>query len=137
MTEPYYFGCVECAGHHLNWRRKDGSLSFTGAGMTRMYWVNTLDGTLCPRDTQEEGVATLTHLHGWSIIAFWDNSVDKRDGSNSMLLVYGYKHFKEVLDRAREAFPEVFKRFDFPIVPHGNVGIARLALRDPVEAADG
>lgn len=113
--EPLYFGCLHGAGHYV-FGMVDGSLISMGYG-DWYRWVRQLDGLLPPRDRpQVEGEATLSYIHGYSILAFWDRSVDDRPGSNAMFLIPGVLEFEDALANALLLFPGVFDRFKFPIV---------------------
>lgn len=106
-----YFGCYITPGHHLH---SPGM----GAVPTRYQGLSSFDGALPPQDSWEEGVATVTRLEGWSLtaLAFWDYSVDKRSGSNSIVFAPGLTiPPDELLCKAAEAFPQVFRRFKTPV----------------------
>lgn len=61
-------------------------------------------------------LAAVHHKDGWSAIAFWDNSVDNRPGSNSVFMVdVPDLSFREICLLAEEHFPQVWKRFTVPI----------------------
>ncbi len=104
-----YFGCIKEAGHYL----------FISNG-TSIYgewhkWVALRDGMLAPVFCREAGKALLHHYDGFTIIAFWDYSVDTRPGSNSMFIMPGTKDFYGALEIANSYFPQVFKRFSFEV----------------------
>ncbi len=87
----YYFGCWRLHtndGHRLYrpegssaWRLlMDGGLPWTAA---------QIDTGLCPHGVgltaqQPEGAALLHHKKGWTALAFWDRSADRRRNSNSV-----------------------------------------------------
>lgn len=77
-----------------------------------------LDGVFAPKNGHEEfaeGRARLTHIKGTTIVAFWDRTGDSRGGSNTAFI------FDEILDgetalrEARERWPDLWKRFTFPV----------------------
>jgi hypothetical protein len=71
-----------------------------------------LAGQLAPKDAQQrERRARLHHIDGWTVVAWWDRSVDQRRGSNSALLMRGTHDFHAVLLAAGESFPELLPRF--------------------------
>jgi hypothetical protein len=114
MTDSYdvlFFGCVGfgTAGHFLRapgWRHVPSRCVPDSLQPTR------LDGQLAPKDPhQREGRARLHHLDGWTVVAWWDRSVDTRMNSNSALLVRGTHSFAAVLLAAADAFPELLPRF--------------------------
>ncbi len=117
--EIYYFGCWHGAGHYLHdtqgrtiWRDESTGLPFPS---------RTLDTGFLPKPEpgrsaeQPEGVVHLTHHKGWTVIAFWDRSVDTRTGCNSAFAIEGEHAKDEALRLAREAFPTVFARFKFEV----------------------
>lgn len=120
--DSYYFGCWRDSGHYL-WA--PGRCSVWGNHDCP--WQDyELDAKLAPGTTlvrgrhrtpheQPEGIAALHHKDGWTAIAFWDRSVDRRSGSNSAFILRGTHSFDETLRLARDAFPEIFARFAFEI----------------------
>lgn len=82
----------------------------------------TIDGSLCWNGRREsgrdetEGRALLTHSNGWTVIAFWDRSGDKRFGSNSAFFVEAELTYDQLLRAAKQQWPEVWARFTFPVV---------------------
>lgn len=119
---PLYFGCWHAVGHHL-W-----TPNATGAERVVHPWgrgSRGIDGKLPPGfrnprtgivDEQIEGLATLTHLDGWTAIAFWDRSVDERGGSNSaFLLPDPLLPWALAESSARIAFPTIWARFTFDV----------------------
>lgn len=127
LDGPVYYGC---------WRRV-GHLPFA-PGMRHLpgldQWVFDglhLDGGFCPPksarrhrngEDEPEGEAKLTLVQTddgpATILSFWDNSVDRRGNSHSTFVLPGDLDFGDALDAARDAFPEVFDRFDFVVVPY-------------------
>jgi hypothetical protein len=117
INDPLYFGCFEQAGHfvwnidyeHVNpWKT-------LGA-----YWLQMHDGVLTPHYSgqyfPDEGDALVHHFGNFTVLAFWDYSVDSRWGSNSMFAIPGHHlDFSEVLVEAKKAFPKIFERFKFEI----------------------
>jgi hypothetical protein len=123
MSEVIYFGCVGGPGHF-----------FFKPGLQRgrdiesaQPWGWQVDGWLCPGTTvdrfghphtpihQLEGDAALHHKDGWTALAFWDRSCDARPGCNSVFLIKGEFDFDGAVREARQAFPEVWRRFKFPV----------------------
>jgi hypothetical protein len=111
LTEPLYFGChsVGHIGHYLfdrqmqHYRDRD--------------WLSYLDGALQPEGNQVEGVARLHRWNGVTVLAFWDRSADKRSGSCSTFYLPWKLDFDQAVKAAREAFPQVWARFKFDVVP--------------------
>lgn len=107
--EIFFFGCYRDTGHFL-WApggvpAKDKALP---PSLKRM----RLDTTHAPKDARErEGRAAVHHVDGWTVVAWWDRSVDRRHGSNSAFLMKGEHSFSAVLLAAGNAFPELLPRF--------------------------
>lgn len=113
VTGPLYFGCIDQPGHYL-W---DDQLQKVNMLVRKeMKWLLEMDGLLPPQHhMQIEGEAMVHHIHGRTIMAFWDRSVDSRPGSNSLFIVRGIKSFNEMYRISRETFPSIFARLGFPI----------------------
>lgn len=79
-------------------------------------WGYDVDGRLQPDGPQREGVALVHHKDGWTALAFWDRSVDRRGGSSSTFLCEGTYAFDEMVEKARAAFPAIWARYRFPVV---------------------
>jgi hypothetical protein len=107
----YYFGCWENYGHYL----KDHQ------GINISYLNNDLpwdqiDGVLCPVDTRKQGVVKIHHKEGWTAAAFWDNSIDSRPMSNSVLFYEDLLGITAIIEEFKKIFPKIYKRFDFKLV---------------------
>ena len=110
----FYFGCIGQVGHHL-W---DENLHTVPRWSKSTPWGVELDSSLCPTDEgQVQGQALIHHRDSWTALAFWDRSIDHRGGSNSVFVTSGVSYsFDEMLEMAKEKFPQVLKRYGFPIV---------------------
>lgn len=114
----YYFGCIYEPGHYLweNMHTRNSEL------FRRQPWGIGLDGLAGSSIARErtsnipEGRAWLIHLDGWTVISFWDRSVDTRPGSNSAFAAEGTFTFDEMVTAAKAQWPEVWKRFSFDVV---------------------
>ena len=146
----FYFGCKHRAGHFF-WAPAGASALAKGvARLGRLVDLFTtlgiypqIDGGFCPGagpakrrvPYQVEGHAALHLVGGWTVLAFWDRSVDSRYGSNSAFVVKGPLSFSEMVSQARQAFPEVWRRFAFEVVEvdyaelEGGVSADRVAAR--------
>jgi hypothetical protein len=85
-----------------------------------------LDGPLIPKQAdanQVQGHAYRSEVNGHTIITFWDRTGDSRPGSKSVFVVEGNLSMREVIERARLAFPAVFRRFTFSIVSQEQLAI--------------
>lgn len=115
-----YFGCWQQVGHYY-WLRgmwKASGFAARYDGLTP--WGASVDGGLFAKGTgpRGEGVAAIVHKDGWTAFAFEDRSVDTRGGSWSIYCIPEVLGWHDALSVAREAFPEVFARYTFPIVQH-------------------
>ncbi len=52
----------------------------------------------------------LVHVQGWTALAFWDRSSDRRGGSNSAILAAGTLDFEAMVAIAADNFPSVWAR---------------------------
>lgn len=128
----YYFGCIRECGHF--WWMPEGADGADYKGvlsaprMARgperdvLEALGPVDGTLAPVNRtdsydQHEGKALLHERYGVTLLAFWDRSVDKRHGSNSVFAVEGKHDFATMVATAKKAFPGVWSRFTFEVVP--------------------
>jgi hypothetical protein len=109
-----YFGCKGDIGHYLwTWdhspsRKYEKNLQEAGL------W-NDIDKGFCPKGPQRQGAYKLTHMNGWTILAFWDRSVDPRPGSHSTFLKHGEWAAEEMLYWAGQLHPDVIARQ--PVAP--------------------
>lgn len=113
-----YFGCNDGPGHHLH-----NELMHPVYNQKYRKLVN-FDGTLPPFDSIAPYIASFSRLGGWglSAIAFWDYSVDKRGGCNSVFFIDSLTITpEEMLAEAKKQFPKVFARFPQEVVFHSNV----------------
>jgi len=116
-TRVFYFGCWGDVGHYL-WT-PDGRRARSAGPFTAL----DLDGRFCPGvvgrtdrispNVQPEGVAALHHANGWTVLAFWDRSVDRRRGSHSTYVIEGTHDFGEAVRISSAAFPRVWARYPF------------------------
>lgn len=114
----YYFGCWRDVGHYLRdtagrtiWKEEEIGLPFS---------IYRLDTGFLPKSErgsseQPEGVLHHTIEQGWTVIAFWDRSVDTRRGGNSAFVMHGEHTAEEALRMAWREFPTIFARFTFEV----------------------
>lgn len=134
-AECYFFGCIERAGHDL-WRRQGGGrvtdahdveekirralgAPLDAAGVGGLCWNSPKSqwGGSSSYDRDEtEGRALLTRRNGWTVVAFWDRSVDRRGACNSAFIVRGEMTFEQATRVARHRWPDVWARFTFEVV---------------------
>lgn len=110
----YYFGCHERPGHYL-WTERC-SLADRIAKTVLPFRYTILDAGLLPEvGDQTEGLATIVHWPNWTVISFWDRSVDNRGGCNSAFLIPGRLTFAEAIKVSKQKFPWVWQRFSFEV----------------------
>ncbi len=111
----FYFGCVrEISGHYLYTQHGDRPTRAELDSIPQR--LRCPDGTFAPRMTKAPGQALLTHHEGWTILSFWDYSIDHRPGSNSTFLINALVDFKDAMEYAKAAFPSIWTRFTFEVV---------------------
>lgn len=108
-----FFGCIDRPGHY--WF--DESLAHIWRSPEELA-LPKIDTGYCPKESgyQTNGEARLVYENGYTILAFWDRSVDSRPGGNAAFVQEGKHDFVEMLRMAGEKFPTVMPRFGFPIV---------------------
>ncbi len=111
----YYFGCVGNVGHYL-WDQnycnpKMDSLpdDFPTLGKLDGNFITSIDSK------QTQGEVTYLWYNHYTIIAFWDRSIDSRLGSNSCFVLEGDLGYDEAIKLAKEAYPNIWKRFKFNV----------------------
>ena len=125
----YYFGCWSGSGHHLwtpdgcaltrnellppSLRRLDGTL-YGDPALADMRGRSSREPLYWPGDEahQPQGVAQLRHCDGWTVLAWWDRTEDRRYGSNAALVAEGTLTAAEIIERGRMAFPTVWRRIE-------------------------
>ena len=137
-AECFYFGCLDRPGHYLSTRRGRRVVDAWDAQDTLTRVFGGIDGKLCwnsppPGDRgssydrdETEGLALITHRADksgdWTALAFWDRSVDRRGACNSAFFCRGQLTFAQMVRVARTVWPEVWARFNFPIVQVDRTG---------------
>jgi len=113
--ECYYFGCKDSSKGHFLY---DSSFK----QHCDMFWETVIpwtnvDSYLCPigEHKHKEGHARLHWKNYYTALAFWDNSIDTRDNSNSVFITIGKYRFIEIVTISSKVFPDIWKRFDFKI----------------------
>jgi hypothetical protein len=75
--------------------------------------LSRFDGMLPPQDSAVGYRAAITRLGGWgyTALAFWDYTVDKRGGCNSVFFAPSLTiSAEELVEGAKKAFPQVWAR---------------------------
>lgn len=125
-VEAYYFGCQRESGHYFFHPDGKGGRSWDIERRVGPAIYPRIDSRFCPGAKQErggyrqtrpevEGEAALNHIEGWTILSFWDRSVDKRGGCNSNFVALGTHDYTTMRAIAATQFPSVWKRFKFEV----------------------
>lgn len=113
MDQWLYFGCHREAGHYV--------FSEGMRQLVRRYGsrdLSRLDGMLPLQTDTAPYIATVSRLEGWGLtaLAFWDYSVDKRGGCNSVVFAPSLTITPDdLLTEAQARFPQVFGRLPQPV----------------------
>lgn len=122
----YYFGPWDSPGHYLHDERGN---SRWGAENAIPWTPGQMDGGLQPHFADcaktpncncpcgKEGPARIHYKDGWTALAFWDRSVDKRGACCSVYLAEGTFTFDEMVALAKERFAVRWNKMGFQIVP--------------------
>jgi hypothetical protein len=123
----FYFGPWDSPGHYLHDER---GVSQWRAETVIPWTLGQLDGDLqphfadcakkrrrhyCDCPSGEEGPALLHHKDGWTALAFWDRTVDKRGACNSVYLAEGTYTFDQMVAMARERFAVRWNKMAFQV----------------------
>jgi hypothetical protein len=124
--EAYYFGCWDDSGHYwhtsnikpyLPSRKIDERVP---EGLRR----GKIDSGFCPgvlrgekyrNQPEEVGDARITHMDGWTVMAWWDRSIDHRPGSNSAIVAEGKWDLTCMMEIGNVQFSSIMKRQTSPI----------------------
>lgn len=122
----YYYGC---------WNNRTGHFLFKPDGTfvemesekrlaEQMKSVNIscdifISSSKCPqrkdvnnRRLEVEGEAHLHHINGWTLLAFWNRSVDHRNSSHSNFFTQGEWDFNQMCQIARKSYPSIWQKLD-------------------------
>jgi hypothetical protein len=131
-TQPrmFYFGPWDSPGHYIVDER---GYSMYGDKLGTLPWtLGQLDGGLQPHfadcakkrghyyrccncPSGAEGPALLHHKDGWTALAFWDRTVDKRGACNSVYMAEGTYTFDQMVAMARERFAVRWNKMAFQV----------------------
>lgn len=114
-----YFGCLRAGNRGHAWYapglRPLPSRSWLSPTL-RAY----IDAVFPPDDTEQvEGRYTVSHAHGFTVVAWWDRSGDSRRASNSAFVSPGRWGGESVVRAGLEAFPSIAQRMGYPLEPAG------------------
>jgi len=123
----YYFGCNKQAGHFWFTSVNKGEYLIPHCSFSipkELGSIRTsIDSSFCPADTEVEGISNLWLLISgkkrWTILSFWDHSVDSRPGSNSNFVIEGEHNFNKMINLITKYFPFIITRFHFDIKMQG------------------
>jgi len=108
-----HFGCLRGqSGHHLH-DKQDPHRRYESTP-----WGYALDGALCPKGCPsgcQDGLVMFKWKGGWTALGIQDRTVDTRPGSHSAFLVDKEMTAAQLLQAAKEQWPEVFARFPFTL----------------------
>lgn len=124
----YYFGPWDSPGHYIV---DECGYSIYGDKLGTLPWTpGQLDGGLQPHfadcakkrgyhycncPSGEEGPALLHHKNGWTALAFWDRSADKRGACNSVYMAEGTFDFNQMVEMARTRFAVRWNKMAFQV----------------------
>lgn len=110
ISDVQFFGCWKGVGHGL-YRPGGIAVLFSFHPLNRFLDGGFLTGV---PDTQEtEGQVHVTRIGvRYTILSFWDHTVDSRPRANGNFILPGLFSYDDAMDYARQAFPEVFVRFN-------------------------
>lgn len=115
----YYFGTWDRAGHY--WFKEGGGDSY-GVSAHEVRTVTPfgyeVDGKWQPDNAQEEKVAVRRYHEGWTLLAWWDRSVDKRGGCCGALAWEGEATFETMVELLKR-FPKIYERVTPLVQWHG------------------
>jgi hypothetical protein len=121
---PLYFGCLDRSGHY--WWTSPRECSHSAPPflppILRRHEPSPLLG-LGPHahhryrssEDQRQGSATFIRLTDFTLLTFWDRSVDRRLGSFSAFAVPGDLDYSSTRSQALAAWPMVWARFSFQV----------------------
>ena len=116
MKTILYFGCIGDCGHYL-WSSERNKIHVR-TPFNNDRFVMHLDSAFSPPDTWTQGQAMRSQVGPWTILDWWDRSVDTRPGSHSLVVARGYRGstLAEILVDFGKVFPSVLARQRFPVV---------------------
>jgi hypothetical protein len=113
----FYFGCIGQPGHYL-WRTEQFKVYQSRQVGIPEDLHHALDGAFCP-----DGIKTYPQqrwqcsiVPPWTIVAWWDRSVDSRPNCCSAFIGRDFGNEPHrLLEAAKVAFPSVFARQPQPL----------------------
>lgn len=125
--EMYFFGPWEGAGHYLfnehghsEWRKEKEvpwGVEIMDGGLQPHTCGSLERGQPCYRGTcAPQGIANVHHKDGWTALAFWDSSVDRRGGCVSVYLAKGDFDFTQMVEMAKTRFAKRWEKMTFDVI---------------------
>lgn len=116
MRTVHFFGCIGGPGHF-----------FFAKNAPRIDYYQQPFGNLDTGILEEQkvperldGTLAFAQKDGWTVISFWDRSGgDTRPACNAAFLIQEIIEKDELLELARQEWPEIFSRPGFPIKQKG------------------
>lgn len=122
MSDWYYFGCNQGPGHYLF---GEGMRPASGLSQRiKRIMESRFDGTLPPLNEKArlyEATISMLPGIGFMALAWWDQSEDRRSGSNSVLFApispeRVLPAFDDMIAEGQKRFPRVFRRLPQSLV---------------------
>jgi hypothetical protein len=123
MTSVYYYGPLERPGHHFFY---ENGMSLSHDERALIPWKEwEIDGKLQPgcwcdrghweHGQENEGEALLHQKDGWTLISFWDRTIDHRFACNSSYIAKGIFTFEQMVELAKVRFAERWNKMKFEV----------------------
>ncbi len=113
IPQVAFFGCWDQPGHYI-YDANGRTLRSFGP-----FILESLDGVLLRHGSRIPGQVDLTCFKDYTVIAFVDQAVDRRPGSNGAFIVEGYALRRQQCWReAERVFPQIVQR----LKPHLRMG---------------
>lgn len=114
MKKLFFFGCLDQVGHYWAHRNGERPAEIPAA----VY--NKIDGSFTPTNNKAQGIGKVTKEGTVYVIAWHDYTVDKRGGSNSNIIGYGYSEdpntaVQEMWEDFKQQYPRFFARQTEPV----------------------
>ena len=115
MKKLFFFGCIDQVGHY--WAKDTGERP---PELPEKLYRGGIDGKFTPANNTGQGAGKITKEGSLYIIAWHDYTIDKRGGSNSNIVGYGYHEHpdiaaQEMWDDFKQQYPRMYARQTAPI----------------------
>lgn len=116
----YVFGCYAGRPGHVVRKLEGTVLLPVSCGMRTTSIISVIqrsDGLLPPLDPRERQGRYIRHwIHGFTVLAWWDRSIDTRPGSNAGVWIEGTYSPAETFDIARKHVGMWVSRLPYELV---------------------